>query len=224
MTTELREVRAFEALEFRLDGQEGRTLKGHAAVFNKLSVPIAGLFQERIAPGAFTKAILNDDVRALWQHDRSEVLGRTKSGTLRLSEDKRGLAFENDLPETQRANDLIELIQRGDVDEVSFGFRATDEEWEEPKEGSKKLAVRTLKEVKLFDISPVAFAAYPHTDVAVRAFEDWQGDAEALVRGRAAQREREIRLMELGVPSTQLRRSASSTIGTLELPEGIGTD
>ena len=213
MTQEQIEQRLYgsDVLELRIDDQEGRTLKGHAAVFNKNSLPIMGLFYERIDPGAFTKTIREDDIRSLWSHNRAEVLGRTKSGTLRLSEDRRGLAFENDLPETQRANDLIELIQRGDVDEVSFGFRATEEEWEEPKEGSKKLAIRTLKEVKLFDISPVAFAAYPQTDVAVRSYEAWQETNPGLVRPTrsAGQAARELRLMEAGVSLEEVRPSRS---------------
>src|SRR5262245_46107276 len=97
-------------------------INGHAAVFG-VEADIAGLFWERIEPGAFTKAIGRDDVRALWNHNPDYVLGRNTSGTLRLSEDEKGLAVEIDPPDTQWARDLAISIRRGDVSQMSFGFR-----------------------------------------------------------------------------------------------------
>jgi HK97 family phage prohead protease len=149
---------------------ERRLLTGHAAVFDVASHPIAD-FRERIAPGAFSEAIKSDDVRALWNHDRASVLARTKSGTLRLREDRFGLAFEMDVAETQAGDDALVSIRRGDVDEMSFGFITIKDEWVQE---AGQPAVRILKKVRLLDVSPVSFPAYPNTDVAVRSRDAWK--------------------------------------------------
>jgi uncharacterized protein len=145
-----------------------RRIVGHAALFDSLSEDLGG-FREKIAPGAFADAV-GDDVRALWNHDPNHVLGRTRSGTLRLSEDEHGLAIEVDPPDTQMARDLVVLMERGDVSQMSFGFRTIEDSWEKV-DGQN---VRTLKRVSLFDVSPVTFPAYPDTDVAVRSLHKWE--------------------------------------------------
>lgn len=145
--------------EQRADGAP--VISGYAAVFNVLSVVLWG-FREKIAPGAFSDS-LADDVRALWNHDTNIVMGRTKSGTLRLAEDTTGLRIENDPPSS--AEREIESIRRGDVDQMSFGFRTLEDEWDEDSEGQ---IVRTLRKVKLYEVSFVAFPAYPATSVALR--------------------------------------------------------
>ncbi len=71
-----------------------------------------------------------------------------------------------DVAETQAGNDALVSIRRGDVDDMSFGFVTIEDEW--TQEAGGKEAIRTLKKVRLLDVSPVAFAAYPSTDVAVR--------------------------------------------------------
>lgn len=160
------EYRAFSLAEVEVRGEaDGRPkLVGHAAIFNTLSVNL-GFYREKIAPGAFTKTIKEADIRALWNHDPNYVLGRTKSGTLKLAEDDKGLAIEIIPPDTQWARDLMETIRRGDVDQMSFGFRAIKEDWE----GDINELVRVLKEVELLDVSPVTFPAYPATDIQVRS-------------------------------------------------------
>lgn len=139
---------------------------GHAALFNNRTM-IAGSFYEEIDPGAFSKTIKEGDVRSLWNHDINFVLGRTKSGTLRLSEDEKGLRIENDAPQTQLINDMVlEPMRRGDVDQMSFSFDAVRTEWINQE---NDLPIRRLLEVKLYDVSPVTFPAYPDADVSVRS-------------------------------------------------------
>ena len=162
---EAEEKRTYNAnLEFRADDNgKGGKITGHAAVFNEFA-EIFG-FKERILPGAFTNAIRNDDVRALFNHDSNFVLGRNKSGTLRMSEDKRGLAIEVDMPDTQLIRDMVlEPINRGDVSQMSFAFRVTQEEW---RHFEDKPDERDIKEVRLYDVSPVTYPAYEGTDVAL---------------------------------------------------------
>ncbi len=142
---------------------QARHLVGYAAVFNELSEDLGG-FQEKITPGAFTNTIQDADVRALFNHDPNIVLGRTKSGTLALSEDEKGLRIDVTLPDTQAANDLVISVERGDIDQMSFGFRVVQDQW--LQEGDQ--TTRILIEVELFDISPVTFPAYPQTSVQAR--------------------------------------------------------
>jgi len=178
------ERRAFavNGLELRAADDGKRRLVGHAAVFNSLSEDLGG-FREQIAPGAFAEAIDKDDVRALFNHDPNFVLGRTASKTLRLSEDARGLLIEIDLPDTQTVRDLVVApIERGDVSQMSFGFsvRPGGQDWAKDDEGR---TIRTLKRVRLFDVSPVTYPAYHATDVAVRSLRAWQAAERAPRRG-----------------------------------------
>ena len=97
-------------------------LEGHAAVFNE-EADIAGLFLERVAPGAFAESITKDDVRALFNHDPNFVLGRSIAKTLELKEDEKGLAISIVPPDTQFAKDLVVSMRRGDISQMSFGFQ-----------------------------------------------------------------------------------------------------
>jgi len=159
------EVRAGEG------GETPPVLEGYAAMFDELSEDLGG-FREQIAPGAFTKA-LGGDVRALFNHDGNLILGRTKAKTLRLDEDQRGLRVEITPPDTSAARDLMKSIERGDVDQMSFGFRTMKDSWDEV-DGE---LIRTLIEVRLFDVSPVTFPAYPQTEIALRSMQTWQAEA-----------------------------------------------
>lgn len=172
-------------VETRADGK--LVIAGYAAVFwdgtqGTEFEPFRGM-KERVLPGAFDRAIREDDVRALFNHDENIILGRTVSRTLRLSVDARGLRYEIDPPDTQVGKDLVESIRRGDVTGSSFGFRTIRQNFVESQD--PPLVVRELVEVKLFDVSPVTFPAYVATEAGVRGAE---GASEALAAWREESR------------------------------------
>lgn len=163
-----KERRIFKVAELRVAGDGAdRRMSGHAAVFNLDSEEMYG-FTERVAPGAFTRTLREDDIRALFNHDPNYVLGRNVASTLRLSEDPTGLAFEVDPPDTQWARDLAVSIGRGDITQCSFGFMTRKDEWQTI--GGR--TIRTLMDVQLLDVSPVTYPAYPDTDVSLRSLEE----------------------------------------------------
>lgn len=154
-------------VEVRAD-DNARTLVGYAAVFNS-DADIGGAWVERIMPGAFSGA-LSGDVCAFMSHDSGRVLARTKSGTLRLSEDAKGLRAEIDVPNTTDGNDLYTLVERGDISGMSIGFIVTKQEWDETTEPP----TRTISKVELFEVSAVAFPAYPETSLGLRSLDEWR--------------------------------------------------
>lgn len=157
----------------REDGSKAITVEGYAARFDSLSHDLGG-FRETIKPGAFRKALQGSDVRAYFNHDISFVLGRESSGTLRLREDKRGLWYSVDLPDTSFARDLAVSMRRGDIDGSSFAFTLGREgvDWDEQysfEDGSRS-ELRTIVEVNsLEDVSVVTVPAYPAADARVRS-------------------------------------------------------
>lgn len=169
--------RRFLPTELRIDGKEQPVITGHAAVFNQKSEEMFG-FREIVLPGAFSKTIKKADVRALWNHDPNFVLGRNKTDTLKLSEDDTGLKVRIFPPDTIWANDLLESIKRGDVDQMSFGFRTITDQWR--KENGEM--IRELVEVELFDVSPVTYPAYPQTDVSARELTELRSFYDAKMR------------------------------------------
>lgn len=168
-------------IELRGEGEgEKRTISGYAAKFNKESELLYGSFVEVIEPGAFDD-VLQDDVRALLNHDNNFILARTKSGTLNLSVDEIGLRYEFTAPDTTAGNDLLQSIKRGDISQSSFGFTIASggAEWEiiENEDNSVK-EIRRIKKIKrLYDVSPVTFPAYPDTEVAVRSYQEWKKES-----------------------------------------------
>ena len=169
-------------VELRAEGGK-RTAFGHAAVFGKLSQNLGG-FVERVAPGAFTKTIEEQDVRALFNHHEDHVLGRANAGTLRMVEDDDGLSYEIDLPDTTIGRDVATLLARGDVSGSSFGFRVIDEEWGETEQG---FPLRTLKQVSLRDVGPVTFPAYTDSKAALRSLAEKRSyDIDVLVAAAEA--------------------------------------
>jgi uncharacterized protein len=170
MKVKTKEMRIIDITNFQTrDGTESSpvVISGYAAVFNSKTM-IGDWFEEVISPGAFARSISeNGDVRALFNHNWDNVLGRTKNGTLRLEEDERGLKFEVELPNTSVARDLAESMRRGDINQCSFGFWATGETWDY----SIEPAVRTINEVELYEISVVSIPAYEDTEVSLRSKE-----------------------------------------------------
>ena len=148
----------------REDGEELR-IEGYFAVFDSTTELWPGAF-ESIAYGAFADAIIQDDVRALIDHNTMYVLGRNIASTLELREDERGLWGSIRInPNDQDAVNLYARVQRGDVNQCSFGFDILDEETEYLEDGSIKW---TIKKVKLYEVSVCTFPAYRDTEVEAR--------------------------------------------------------
>jgi HK97 family phage prohead protease len=170
MTTELRTVPT--RIELRKVGNK-TVIRGFAAKYNTISSNLGG-FRETLAHGAFRSALKRgDDVRMTFNHSADQVLGRTKSKTLRLMEkcgggahENCGLWFEADLPDTQIARDLATSIQRGDIDSCSFAFQVPSggDDWDEgTDENGLKYPRRTVRDVNpLIDVSAVTYPAYPN--------------------------------------------------------------
>lgn len=159
--------------EVRADDNGKEHMVGHAAVFNT-ETDLGWNIREQIAPSAFDEAILNDDVRALINHDSNLVLARKnkRTNTLKLSVDEQGLAVDIDPPGTSYANDLKISMERRDVDQMSFAFEVLKQSWEE-KDGYD---LRTIEKAKLWDVSVVTFPAYTETDVALHCRDAWKSE------------------------------------------------
>ena len=202
--------------------QEGMRFSGYAAVFNSPSEPLP--FREKIAPGAFRRALdSRNDIKLLWNHDTSEVLASSRAKTLVLRETDRGLYTEALLPNTSRGRDTAELIRRGDVDSMSFGFSVPSggDEWS--ADGTE----RTLKSVRLHEVSIVAFPAYSGTAgltsvrgldaVATRAEVDADALADAIMKIEEGE--------QLSIQDNLiLTKAINSLSATEETPEEDGTE
>lgn len=202
------ERRNLQKPELRVEGDTTPVIKGYAAVFNAESHDL-GFFYEKIRAGAFKKTITDGaDVRALFNHDPAYVVGRISNKTLSLREDAHGLYVEAIPPDTTWARDLVSSIKRGDIDQMSIGFRSIKDEWS--RDGEKRL--RELLEVQLLEVSAVAFAAYPQTRVSARAYKglDMAFLLDAL--GRWENGERRAEDCETMVKSIEiLKRALSET-------------
>ena len=163
-----REIRSGTAVEVRA-AEDGDPIKvvGYAAIYSEATM-IADVFEEVIAPGAFTEALARGDDTVFLVNHRDLPLARTASGTLRLSEDARGLRIETELdpsdPDVQR---IVPKMRRGDLSKMSFAFRAVREEWDD----SGEVPRRTISEVELFDVSIVTDPAYAGTEIGLRSLD-----------------------------------------------------
>jgi len=182
----MRQMRSI-ASEFktREDGEEKR-IEGYFAVFNS-TYQIAPDMSESIAVGAFTGA-LGDDIRALIDHNTMYVLGRNTAGTLELHEDQRGLWGSILInPNDQDAMNLWHRVERGDVNQCSFGFDILEEETDFLGDGSVHW---TIKRVKLYEVSVCTFPAYAETSVQARKEDKAQLIQRRNEKWREEQRER----------------------------------
>jgi HK97 family phage prohead protease len=159
------ETRNFDAqFELREEG-DGMTFVGYAAKFNSPSEDLGG-FIETIEPGAFRRSLRSrNDVKLLVNHDTGRVLASSRSGTMKLYEDETGLRVEASLPNTSDGRDMAELLKRGDLNKMSFGFAVQKDSW------NNEMTERTLKSVRLFEVSIVAFPAYNATEAIVRSLD-----------------------------------------------------
>lgn len=147
----------------------GRTVVGYAAVYGPLSEDLGG-WRERIAPGAFADVLAAEsDVRALLNHDPNQILGRTKSGTLRLHDEERGLRFELDLPSSPLGETVREAVRRRDLDGASFRFKCGEDAWDGELRTVTKIAA-------LHDITIATVPAYPETSLELRTRPDKTSD------------------------------------------------
>jgi len=207
----------------------GTLFEGYAAVFDSPSEPLP--FTERIAPGAFARSLKNrNDVKLMWNHDTGSILGSSRAGTLKLVEDGRGLKVTAELPNTTLGRDTAELLRRGDVDAMSFGFSVpkNGDSWSE--DGSE----RTLKEIRLHEVSIVAFPAYTATAgtatvraldrLALRANVDVDALADALLKLENGE---DMSAADRGVLSNVLDTLAPEDVdqdATIEKTSDLGLD
>ena len=201
--TQDRELRSFVSkLAVRAAEEEDSgpgTLEGYAAVFGEETD--LGWYRESFAKGAFADSLKEDDQRALVDHETAKVIGRTAAGTLRLSEDDKGLKCEIDLPDTTYAADLRKCVERGDVDGMSIGFIVQKEERTAREEGEDN-DLWTVTKAKLLEVSAVTFPAYEGTSISARSKERREAAAKDLTPPRAdramlKRQEQRLRLLKL---------------------------
>lgn len=195
---------AQESAEMRVKKAENgsKTLVGYAAKFERLSQDLGG-FVEKIHKKAFDRCLKRCDVRGLKNHDPAMLLGRTKSGTMRLAIDETGLRYEIDVPDTQVGRDLMTEVERGDIDGSSFSF--TTEPDGDSWDDSTDPPTRTLTNVRdLYDVGPVAYPAYLDTSASMASIRSLQHHTESRAQerqreedGRAASKRQKIRILRL---------------------------
>jgi uncharacterized protein len=220
MSIERRILSTTASLRAESQGDE-MALVGYAARFNTKSHPLPGGFTETIAPGAFKRSIENgQDVRCLFNHDANHVLGRVKSGTLRVAEDDKGLKFRCQLDRNQQAHrDLYASVKRGDISDCSFAFTPNGVEGDDitpgTDENGQRCVLRTLLDVDLYDVSVVCNPAYGGTSVDARAAVAAISPAseDRLNRARLALLAAEVRQgggFEAGAPSPRYEQGQAN--------------
>lgn len=180
------DIRSF-ASEPALNAQ-GR-IQGYAVVYGQLSrqmsFPNMGRFREVIRPGAATESLRSGDVPMLFNHKPDNLLGRTSSGTLTLTEDQKGVFFSLDVPDTQLGRDVRELVKRGDIRGASFHITVPPggDSWSSTTDGR----VRSVNKIQIAEVSLTPYPAYEQTSAALRSFEEWEQAQKVPLSIRLAQ-------------------------------------
>ena len=139
--------------------EENQKLVGYAVKWNSPSQVLYCDFVESFAPKAFSDSLASgEDVRALFEHDYTKLLGRTSAGTLKLEEDSTGLRFELTPPDTTIGKDLLVSVSRGDITGMSFGFRAMEAEWNFDVEPYQRTVIK---------VTVTSIPAYPESSVEI---------------------------------------------------------
>lgn len=189
------EVRTLPAhgMEARAAGDDTRPLiTGYGSVSER-STTIEGAFtdwDEMVAQGAWSATIKTGDIRSMFNHDTNQLLGRTKAGTLRLSEDDDGLFYEVDInPDDPMAMSVHAKVARGDVDGSSVWFRVVRQEWTYPTdENGLDRPLRKILEGQLFETGPVTFPAFEQTTSQARSLAPFDSVLRAAGIAKAGRR------------------------------------
>lgn len=168
------ELRTNHGKDFGLEvrtGPNGPMLVGYGVVYGRYSQDLGG-FREVTMPGAGAKTIAEQDIRALFNHDPNQLLGRKGAGTVRLASDNHGVRYEVDLPDTQLGRDMQTLVARGDLAGSSHSFQVVGRSGQKWTRDSNGGPVRQLHEFRMRDIGPVVFPSYTQTEVALRSLAE----------------------------------------------------
>lgn len=197
------ERRSFqEGVELRAKDGGGIVIRGYAARFG--SVYDMGWFTEEVSRDAFKNADMSD-VRVLLNHDSNQILGRTAAKTARVGVDENGFWYEADLPDSPNGQNVRVAIERGDIDQSSWGFSLKKDSWKRGKGQTKEH--RVLEEVAIvYDASPVTFPANPDTTIAKRSLEAIQS-AEQEARQKIQNIEAEIGILDALFTAEQIKNS-----------------
>ena len=188
------------------DKEEQPVIVGYGLRYDEWSdtmgVPGWFEFKEKIAPGAAREAIKNVDLRALFNHDSSKVLGRMSARTLEIEEDDFGLRYKIIPPDTSYGRDLIKSIERGDIKESSFAFvigkNDGDDEWEEVEDGVFERTIHRFD--KIIEVSPVTFPAYPSASSGIREVDkDKYQEIINIIKEKRSNWQNELRLKKLAL-------------------------
>lgn len=167
--TKSKEIRMAATTEIQAEG-DTVSVAGYAAVFGE-ETNVGGMFTEVIERGAFVDAIGRDDVVFLINHD-GLPLARSRAGTLKLTEDDRGLYMEADLdtsdPDVAR---IVPKMRRGDLDKMSFAFSSERQEWDDTGEMPRRI----IREASLYDVSIVTTPQYNGTEIGLRSLQEHRG-------------------------------------------------
>lgn len=189
-------------IELRAEDGSSQKISGYGSVFYRGDDPETEYelwpgVRERIMPGAFDRAVKEDSVAALFNHDPNQILGRTDSGTLKLTIDDTGLRYVINPPDNEGGKRVVDAIRRGDVFGSSFGFRITDEDWSR----ENKTDIRNIRGVELYDVGPVVYPAY--------------GATTSQINGRSAEASQAFRRHALSQNPAAARDALKRNIQTL---------